>query len=74
MNRPVIDRTGLVGDFDFSLKYTPDDGSNPDADPNAPSSASIFTAMQEQLGLKLEPSKSPVEILVIDHVEQPSEN
>ncbi len=78
LNRPLLDRTGLQGDFDFSLHYTPDDGSMPDdgsaVDPNAPSSVSIFTAIQEQLGLKMERTKGPVSVLVIDHIEKPTEN
>jgi uncharacterized protein (TIGR03435 family) len=72
LDRPVMDGTDLTGGYDFRLHYTPDN-SEP-ADPNAPSAASILTAVQEQLGLKLESAKGPVEILVIDHVEKPSEN
>jgi bla regulator protein BlaR1 len=82
LGRPVIDRTGLKGNFDFKLEWTPDPGqpaampaNGPDAppppDPNGPS---IFTALQEQLGLRLESQKGPVEMLVIDKVEKPSEN
>jgi uncharacterized protein (TIGR03435 family) len=67
---PVFDKTGLTGKYDFKLEYAPDD-SQTDPDPVGPS---IFTAVQEQLGLKLEPAKGPVEILVIDHVEKPSGN
>jgi uncharacterized protein (TIGR03435 family) len=67
--RPVIDKTGLTGNYDFTLEYTPD-GTPADA-ANGPS---IFTALEEQLGLKLEPSKAPTEILVIDHAEKPNEN
>ena len=80
----VLDRTGLKGFFDLKLEWTPDEsqlrgpGDGPDgrirtaaADPNG---ASIFTALQEQLGLKLEKQIGPVEVLVIDHVERPSEN
>ncbi len=69
-DRPVVDQTGLAGRFNFFLKWTPD-GVQTD-DPNAP--PSIFTAVQEQLGLRLEPIKAPVDLLVIDHVERPSEN
>ena len=76
LDRPVIDRTGLAGGFDLRLKWTADVPENAarsgtTADPTGPS---IFTALKEQLGLKLEPAKAPVEILVIDHVTQPSEN
>jgi len=74
--RTVLDKTGLAGKYDIDLKWTPDDGPPPmlngEPDPNAP--PNIFTAIQEQLGLKLEPGKGPVEGLVIDHLEKPSEN
>ena len=63
----VLDRTGLTGTFDINLKWTPDDskGTGP----------SLFTAIQEQLGLKLEPGKAPVEVLMVDHAERiPTEN
>jgi len=65
----VIDQTGLQGNFDIDLKWTPESASDPAAD-----TPSIFTALREQLGLKLEPSKGPVEVLVIDSVEHPTEN
>jgi len=86
LGRTVIDRTGLKGNFDFKLTWTPDPGQSagppgggpppgadapPPPDPNGPS---IFTALQEQLGLRLESQKGPVEMLVIDRVEKPSEN
>jgi len=75
--RTVIDRTGLTGNWDFELTFTPErvrqqalaGNAPPEVDPNGPS---IFTAIQEQLGLKLESTKGPVRVLVIDHVEQPS--
>lgn len=70
VDRPVVDQTGLAGRFDFVLKWTPDGAEA--SDPNAP--PGLFTAIQEQLGLKLEPVKAPVDVLVIDHVERPSEN
>ncbi len=70
VDRPVVDQTGLAGRFDFVLKWTPDGAET--SDPNAP--PELFTAIQEQLGLKLEPVKAPVDVLVIDHVERPSEN
>ena len=66
LGRVVLDRTGIAGKFDVNLEWTPDE--NPDLGP------SIFTALQEQLGLKLEPQKGVVDILVIDHVERPSAN
>jgi bla regulator protein blaR1 len=83
----ILDETGLTGKYDFTLQWAPDErtgpmsaatqggGSRPEDAPPADSSGpSIFTAIQEQLGLKLEPRKVPVEILVIDHAEPPSEN
>jgi len=79
VNRFVVDKTGLTGQYDFELKWTPDSW-GPVAEefswmlPESVSGPSIFTAVQEQLGLKLQPSKGPVDILVIDHIEQPSEN
>jgi uncharacterized protein (TIGR03435 family) len=70
VGRPVVDKTGLAGRFDLTLKWTPESGA-PQADSDGPS---IFTAIQEQLGLKLESAKAPVPVLVIDHVEMPSAN
>jgi uncharacterized protein (TIGR03435 family) len=82
LDRPVVDRTGLEGRFDFTLSWTPDDsqfrsfGPRPPApattDPNAP--PGLFTAIQEQLGLRLERGNAPVDVIVIDRVEKPSEN
>jgi uncharacterized protein (TIGR03435 family) len=69
-DRPIVDQTGLTGRYDISLRYTPDESRA--TDPNAP--PGIFTAIQEQLGLKLEPVKAPSDVLVIDHAERPSEN
>jgi len=72
--RPVIDKTGLTGLFDFYLEWNRAatlDKAATSADPDNPS---LFTALQDQLGLKLTPEKGPVEILVIDHAEKPSEN
>jgi len=83
LGRSVLDRTGLKGSYDVKLEWTPDQeqggifGGGPDAPPPPPSDSSgpsIFTALQEQLGLKLESQKGPVEIIVIDHLEKPSEN
>jgi uncharacterized protein (TIGR03435 family) len=81
LGRPVLDRTGLPGIYDFKMTYTPDtgacsqpadgrtaEGANPGDGP------SIFTALQEQLGLKLESIKGPVEIIVIDHAEKADAN
>ncbi len=87
LDRTVLDQTGLKGRYDFTLQWTPDqgqramlmgpEGGKPGTDNTPPpdsSGPSIFTAIQEQLGLKLESQKGPVEFLVIDHVERPSEN
>ena len=74
VQRNVIDKTGLTGKYDFTLKWRPTElegKADASADDNAPD---LFTALQEQLGLKLEPSKGPVDTLVIDHVEMPTEN
>jgi uncharacterized protein (TIGR03435 family) len=69
--RDVLNRTGLPGKYDFQLDWTPDSGPCPLAADGLPS---IFTALQQQLGLKLESAKGPAEVLVIDHVDRPSEN
>jgi uncharacterized protein (TIGR03435 family) len=88
VGRPVIDNTGLKGSYDFTLEWTPDPGQGlgpgfggpgepprPDNPaPTEPSGTSVFVAIQEQLGLKLESQKTPVEIIVIESVEKPSEN
>jgi uncharacterized protein (TIGR03435 family) len=85
LHQTVIDKTGLTGKYDLELNWTPDQGSDPmfkgadgapqraDTAPDA-SGPSIFTAVQEQLGLKLQSTKGPVETLVVDHIEMPSEN
>jgi len=72
---PVVDKTGLDGAFDFTLNWTPDPTTENDRpDPNS-SAPSLFTALQEQLGLRLQKDKLPVQILVVDHVEKgPVEN
>jgi uncharacterized protein (TIGR03435 family) len=81
LDRPVLDQTGLNGRFDFTLKWTPDDSQfggmgakipPPTDSANAP--PALYTAIQEQIGLKLDATKAPAEVLVIDHVEKPSEN
>ena len=86
LGRPIVDKTGLTGNYDYTLDYTndrgtlpPPAGGAPPAPPSAPpppeqSGPDIFTAIQEQLGLKLESSKGPVDVIVIDHIEKPSEN
>ncbi len=75
MERPVLDASEIPGVFDFRLEWTPDvapSAKTPETD--APAGPSIFTAIQEQLGLRLEAGKGPVEIIVIDHAEKPTEN
>jgi uncharacterized protein (TIGR03435 family) len=75
LHRQVLDKTGLTGKYDFVLQWSPDEasGESPDAS-GANQAPSLFTALQEQLGLKLESTKVPVDTIVIDHVEMPSEN
>ena len=65
LRRPVIDKTGLTGNYDFQLEWAPEGAEN---------GPTIFTAVQEQLGLKLEADKAPGKVLVIDSIEKPSEN
>jgi uncharacterized protein (TIGR03435 family) len=90
MDRPVVDQTGLTKNYDFTLEYAPESGGRglmgmplppPPGDGGAPHEAdsqaapSLFTALQEQLGLKLEQKKGPVDLLVVDHLEKtPTEN
>jgi uncharacterized protein (TIGR03435 family) len=79
LGRMVIDQTGLSGAFDLTLDWTPQQplAGSPAADASAPTASSlpsIFTAVQEQLGLKLVPQTGPVSVLVIDHVEEPTDN
>lgn len=69
-DRPLVDQTGLTGRYDFVLRYSSDEIHN--SDPNAP--PGLFTAVQQELGLKFESTRAPVEVFVIDHVERPSEN
>lgn len=70
VHRTVIDKTGLAGNFDLKMQWSTDN--NPDS--GAEVLPDIFTAVQEQLGLKLKPAKGPVETLIVDHVEMPSAN
>lgn len=82
VGRTVVDRTGLTGDYDFKITFSPDIGQRPPdpggeggsrqlADAEVPS---IFTALQQQLGLRLDAQKAPVEVVVIDSVQKPSAN
>ena len=83
--RLVVDQTGLKDNYDFTLHWTPDEGQmrmfrgaggpgNNGSAEDGQSGPSVFTALKEQLGLKLEATKAPVEILVIDDASRPSEN
>ena len=80
LDKPVVDQTGLNGRYDFDLKWALDDAqtycpSNPAGsrnDPNAP--PNLYTAIQEQVGLKLVSTRAPVQVMVIGHIEKPSEN
>jgi len=79
LNRLIVDKTGLEGQYNVTLKFTPENipppGPTPagflPVDPNGPS---IFTALQEQLGLKLDAQRAPVEVLIVDRAERPTEN
>jgi uncharacterized protein (TIGR03435 family) len=80
-DRPVLDQTGITGRWDFTLDWTPDDSqfrgmgaTIPPSTDGANAPPPLFTAIQEQIGLKLDATKAPAEIIVIDHVEKPSEN
>jgi uncharacterized protein (TIGR03435 family) len=77
LGRTVVDKTGLTGTFDFDLRWADQADKRADAPP-APAvdsnGASLFTALQEQLGLKAEAQRGPVDVLVIDSAERPTEN
>ena len=83
LDRPVIDQTGLTDRYDFTLNWRPDEFQFPRASAAQRAAAvaagadalpDLFTAVQEQLGLKLEATKAPADVLVIDKVSKPSEN
>jgi len=85
LGRPILDRTGITGNYDFTLKFSTDraqtqsvPGDSPNTQPPPyqidPDAPFLLTAIQQQLGLKLESGKGPVEVIVIDHVERPSGN
>ncbi len=74
VNRIVVNNTGLKGHYDLALEWQPENAPASTQNNGLDAKPSIFTAMQEQLGLKLEPAKGPVETVVVDHVEMPSEN
>jgi len=83
VDHPVIDKTGITDYFEIHLRFSPDDLAAPrpatdapgaTAEVRAPDAPGIFQAIQEQLGLRLVRAKGPVDVLVIDHIERPSEN
>jgi uncharacterized protein (TIGR03435 family) len=76
LDRPVFDKTGLTGTFDFALEWEPEPNPNqpPAADPSDRSGPAFLDALQQQLGFKLDSQKGPVDVLILDHVEHPSEN
>jgi uncharacterized protein (TIGR03435 family) len=74
LDRPVLDRTGLTGVYDFKLEWSAEEQSADRATSTNPAGPSIFTAVQEQLGLKLESTKAPVEFFVIEQAAKPTEN
>ena len=81
LDRPVLDQTGIAGRFDFTLTWTPDESQFggmgvkvPPPSEKADAPPGLFTAMPEQLGLKLDATKAAVDVFVIDHVQKPSEN
>jgi uncharacterized protein (TIGR03435 family) len=79
LDRPVVDRTAIEGRYDFALNWTPDDSQFPGSGVTIPhltgttAPPPLSTAIQEQIGLKLEATRAPIEALVIDHVEKPQE-
>jgi uncharacterized protein (TIGR03435 family) len=73
LHKPIIDKTGLSGQFDVLLHWTSDSATGAAAQ-GLPDVISIFSALREKLGLKLEAARGPVEVLVIDHIEKPSAN
>jgi uncharacterized protein (TIGR03435 family) len=80
LDRPVVDRTGIPGRFDYNVTFTPDDSEFNGHPPKLPqtetsdSAPNLFAAIQEQLGLKLDAQKTSVDVIAIDHVEKPSAN
>lgn len=69
LGRPTVDETGISGGFDFSLTWTPNELESSDS-----TGQSLFSALQEQLGLKLESKKAPMDVILIDHAEKPTQN
>jgi uncharacterized protein (TIGR03435 family) len=73
LRRPVIDRTDLTGTFDIHLVWAPDSAAGP-GNPEPPEGSSIFTALRDQLGVRLDSSRAPSEVIVVDRIEKPSAN
>jgi uncharacterized protein (TIGR03435 family) len=77
LDRPVVDKTGLSGRYDFDLEWTPDEsqfsGQLPAGAPDTPKPG-LFAAVQQQMGLRIEATRGPLETLVIDRLDKPSEN
>ena len=90
LDRPVVDKTGLTGRYDFQCTFAPDDSQfgghppqfpsqgnkadNGSSDAAAPAAPSLYDALQQELGLKLAAEKTGVDVIVIDHVDKPSAN
>jgi uncharacterized protein (TIGR03435 family) len=77
VQRTVVDRTGLAGAWDFEINFAPESAPIPappgvELPPGDPTAPSLFTAIQEQLGLRLQSTKGPVEVVVVDRIEQPT--
>jgi uncharacterized protein (TIGR03435 family) len=81
LDRPVVDRTGISGRFDYKVTFTPEDSQFhgyppklPEKTDNVEAAPNLFDAIQQQLGLKVDAEKTPVDVIEIDHVEKPSGN
>jgi uncharacterized protein (TIGR03435 family) len=81
LDRPVLDRTGIAGKYNLTLKWTPDEtqlhglrGDTPPPAADVTADPGLFTAIQEQLGLKMDAVKAVTEVFIVDHVEKPSAN
>jgi uncharacterized protein (TIGR03435 family) len=81
LDRPVLDQTAITGRYDFTLLWTPDDSQFsgmgakiPPPTDNAAAPPNLYTAIQEQIGLKLDATQAPAEVFIVDHVEKPSAN